>query len=110
MNQEKIGKFIYEQRTKKRITQDELSKKLGVSDKAISKWENGHCLPDVSLFKSLCSELDITLNELLNGEKSSKKEDEGYISYLEYSTKKSNLRLLIKILRKGHLTFFSICV
>ncbi len=94
MNQEKIGKFIAKKRSDKKLTQEELAKRLGVSDKAISKWENGHCLPDVSLFKDLCKELDITVNELLNGEDSKKSED-GYIKYLEYTKKKSNLRVII---------------
>lgn len=69
MNQEKIGKFIKECRKKKNLTQEELAKILNVTDKAISKWENGRCLPDVSLFAKLCKELDITVNELLSGEK-----------------------------------------
>ncbi len=94
MNQEKIGKFIAKKRSDKKLTQEELAKRLGVSDKAISKWENGHCLPDVSLFKVLCKELGITVNELLNGEDSKKSED-GYIKYLEYNKKKNNLKLLI---------------
>ena len=65
MNQEKIGKFIAECRQEKKITQEELANKIGVTDKAISKWENGRCLPDISLFKLLCNSLDITVNELL---------------------------------------------
>ena len=68
MNQEKIGKFIKECRKKQKLTQEELASKLGVTDKAISKWENGRCLPDVSLFEKICKELDITVNELLSGE------------------------------------------
>ena len=69
MNQEKIGKFIKDCRKKKKLTQEELARLLNVTDKAISKWENGRCLPDVSLFEKLCKELDITVNELLSGEK-----------------------------------------
>ena len=51
------------------MSQTELANKIGVTNKAISKWENGSCLPDISLFKPLCNSLDITVNELLNGEK-----------------------------------------
>jgi transcriptional regulator with XRE-family HTH domain len=51
------------------MTQQELAKKLGVTDRAISKWENGRGLPDYSLLKDLCNELDINVNELLSGEK-----------------------------------------
>ena len=50
MNQEKLGKFIKECRKKKNLTQEDLASTLNVTDKAVSKWENGRCLPDVSLF------------------------------------------------------------
>lgn len=65
----KIGKFIAEQRKAKNLTQSELGQKLGVSDRAVSKWERGLCLPDASLMISLRDILDISLNELLTGEK-----------------------------------------
>lgn len=63
MNQEKIGKFICERRKIKKMTQAELGEKLGVSDKSVSKWENGKCMPDLSLFPELCKILDITIND-----------------------------------------------
>ena len=69
MDQEKIGKFIAEQRKKKKLTQDELASKLGVSNRSVSNWENGKNMPDLSLFKPLCEILDISINELLSGEK-----------------------------------------
>lgn len=69
MNQEKIGRLIAECRKDKKITQVELADKLGVTDKSVSKWENGKCLPDVSLYKDLCNILGITLNEFFSGEK-----------------------------------------
>lgn len=69
MNQEKIGKLVAECRKEKKMTQAELADKLGVTDKSVSKWENGKCLPDVSLFEDLCSILGITLNEFFAGEK-----------------------------------------
>lgn len=68
MNQEKIGKFIQEIRKSKNITQRELAEKLGVTDKTVSRWENGHYLPDLSLWKELCEILDISMLELMNGE------------------------------------------
>lgn len=74
MNQEKIGKFIAENRKLKKMTQVELAEKLGVSDRSVSKWENGRCMPDLSLFEPLCTELGITINELLSGEKIKKEE------------------------------------
>ena len=69
MDQEKIGKFIAECRKDKKLTQSELAEKLGVTDKSISNWENGRNMPDLSLFKSLCESLDISINDLISGEK-----------------------------------------
>ena len=93
MNQKKIGIFIASSRKKKNMTQSELAEKLGVSDKSIGNWENGRNMPDLSLFKPLCDELDITINELLSGEKISKdkyqeKFEENIVNTIEYSTKK----------------------
>ena len=68
MNQEKIGKFIAKKRKEKNMTQAELASKLNVTDRAVSHWENGRRLPDVSLFKSICEIFDISLSELMNGE------------------------------------------
>ncbi|MBO6195393.1 MAG: helix-turn-helix domain-containing protein [Bacilli bacterium] len=69
MDQTKIGKFIFECRKNKNLTQEDLAEKLGVSSKSISRWENGNTMPDYSLLKDLCDELDINVNELLSGEK-----------------------------------------
>lgn len=69
MNQEKIGRFIRELRIEKNMTQSELANKLGVTDKAVSKWENGRGLPDYVVLKELCEELNITFNEFISGEK-----------------------------------------
>ena len=69
MDTKKIGKFIAEKRKEKGYTQEELGNILGVSNKTISRWENGNYMPDLSLLISLSETLDITLNELLTGEK-----------------------------------------
>lgn len=69
MNQEKIGKFIAKCRKEKNMTQQELADKLGVTDRAVSHWENGRRLPDYSLVKELCEILSISINELFSGEK-----------------------------------------
>lgn len=69
MDQIKIGAFISELRKEHNMTQRVLAEKLGVTDRAISKWENGRGLPDVSLMKPLCEILGITVTELLNGER-----------------------------------------
>lgn len=96
MDQIKIGKFIATTRAAKKLTQDELAQKIGVTDKAISKWENGRCLPDVSLFKPLCKTLGISVNELLNGEKDTN--EDGYINYIKETNKKNKLKLILTIL------------
>jgi len=69
MNYQKIGSFIGAKRREKNLTQEQLAERLGVSNKTISKWENGKCIPDYSVIEKLCEELDITLAELLDGEK-----------------------------------------
>ncbi|WP_310603262.1 helix-turn-helix domain-containing protein [Anaerosporobacter sp.] len=68
MNQIMIGKFIAIKRKEKNLTQEQLAEKLGVSNKTISKWENGKCMPDYSVVESLCKELEITIAELMDGE------------------------------------------
>ena len=104
MNQEKIGKFIAECRKKKKLTQSELAEKLGVTDKSIGNWENGRNMPDLSLFKPLCNELGITINDLLSGEKISKEDyqekfEENIVNTIDYSNKKtSRYNLVISLL------------
>ena len=68
MNQKKTGKFIAELRKKRKLTQKEISEKLGISEKTISKWECGNGLPEVAYMEPLCDILGITVNELLAGE------------------------------------------
>ena len=75
MDQIKIGRFIAKLRKEQKMTQLDLATKIGVSDRAISKWENGRGLPDISIIRSLCDVLEISIDELLEGEQleSSKK-------------------------------------
>ena len=68
MDQTKIGKFIAEKRKEKGLTQAALAEKLGVTDRAVSKWETGKSLPDASIMLELCAMLGITVNDLLSGE------------------------------------------
>ena len=68
MDQIKIGRFIAECRKKKNLTQMQLAEKLNITDRAISKWENGKGMPDSSIMLDLCKELQISVNELLSGE------------------------------------------
>ena len=73
MNQLTIGKFILKKRKEKNLTQEQLAEKLGVSNKTISKWETGKCMPDYSVIKNLCEELEITIAELMDGEETEEK-------------------------------------
>lgn len=68
MDQTKIGNFIARKRKEKNLTQAQLAAALGVSDKTVSKWERGKCMPDYGLVKPLCRELGITVAELMDGE------------------------------------------
>ena len=88
MNQEKIGKFIAECRKKLNLTQQKLADKLGITDRAISNWENGISLPDPSLYRLICDILHISINELFAGEYIS---DESYKNVAD-----ENLLLLLE--------------
>lgn len=75
MDQIKIGRFIAERRKLKNLTQAQLAEKLNITDRAVSKWENGRSLPDSSIMLELCEILEITVNELLSGEADFMKEN-----------------------------------
>lgn len=68
MDQKRIGAFIARRRKELRMTQKELAQKLGVTDRAVSKWENGRCMPDLSLIQPLSRSLEVGVNDLLSGE------------------------------------------
>ena len=68
MNQTTIGSYIAKKRREKNLTQEQLAEKIGVSNKTISKWENGKCMPDYSIIEQLCRELSVTISELMDGE------------------------------------------
>ena len=94
MNQIKIGKYIAEKRKALGLTQVELADKLGMSNKSVSKWERGVCLPDVSLYMELCEVLGISINEFLAGEDIEpvnivKKSEENIISVTRAGNKRS---------------------
>lgn len=93
MDEKKIGKFISYNRKNKGLTQEQLGERLGVSNKTISRWENGNYMPDLSLLKPLSEELGITLNELLSGEKIEKenigeKAEKSLINTIDYTRNK----------------------
>ena len=105
MDQEKIGKFIAECRKAKKITQSKLAEQLGVTDRSVSNWENGKNMPDLSLLKPLSEILDISINELLCGEKIKKdgyqeKFEKNIVNTIDYTNKKINSqnKLISKIL------------
>ena len=68
LNQILIGKYIAKKRKEKNLTQVQLAEKLSVSNKTISKWENGNSMPDYGVIELLCNELNISISELLDGE------------------------------------------
>lgn len=112
MNQIKIGKFIAQKRKEKNLTQSELAEKLNVTDRTVSNWENGKCMPDISLFNPLCSALDITINEFLSGEEIENKDyqkklEENIINTINYNNKK-NLLPVILLIFGITLTIFSL--
>ena len=93
MDVKRIGRFIAENRKAKNLTQKELAEQLGVSDKTVSRWENGNYMPDLSMLKPLTEALGISLNELLSGEYITQenvavKAEESIESTLEYSHQK----------------------
>lgn len=110
MDQVKIGKFIASQRKINELTQKDLAQQLGISDRSVSKWENGICMPDISLFESLCKELNISYNELLSGEKIEninlvqENNLKNYVQYTNTNMKKFVVKILIIIL------LFMICL
>lgn len=90
MDCKKIGKYIKIKRMRVGLTQDELGDKLGVTGKAVSKWECGVALPDISLFNMLSEILQIEVSELLNGEDNKEKD-------IDYKNKRLNYRLMVII-------------
>ena len=97
MNQQRIGNFIKTKRKEKNLTQEELASRLRVSNRTISKWENGHGMPDYSMILDLCKELDMSVNELLSGQELKSENyqtmlEENIIRTIEYNNKKRNKR------------------
>ena len=82
MNPIIIGKFIALKRKQKNLTQEQLAQHLNISNKTISKWETGKCMPDYSIIKPLCKELDITISELIEGEESNHINEEQILDLL----------------------------
>ena len=79
MNQEKIGKFIKDLRKKNNLTQKDLANKYNITYQAVSKWENGKNMPDISLLKQMSKDFNISLEELFEGEVKKNKPNKKYI-------------------------------
>jgi transcriptional regulator with XRE-family HTH domain len=102
MNQEKIGKFIAKLRKEKNMTQEELANRLGINSKSVSRWENGKCMPDLSLLVPLSKELDISVNDLLSGKRNDKKDYQesfeenivNVVSKVDKTNKKFSLKVI----------------
>lgn len=112
MDQIKTGKFVASLRKEKGLTQVSLANCLGISDKTVSKWERGAGLPDVSLMLPLCEILEISVNELLTGEKLTdadyKKRAEVTIMNLVQENKESKKRILQSVMC-GIITIIAVC-
>lgn len=117
MNQIKIGKFIATLRKEKNLTQEQLGEKLGVTNKTISRWENGNYMPDIEMLLLLAKEFDVTINELITGEhlneESFKKAaDDNLITALNNSTftLKEKITFFKKKWLKEHIATIVLCV
>ena len=82
MDQEKIGNFIKEIRTKNNLTQKQFADKYNVTYQAVSKWENGKNMPDVTLIKQISKDFNISLEEIYNGELNINKKKNNFIVYI----------------------------
>ena len=102
MDQIRIGKFIAESRKSKGLTQRQLADALSISDKTVSKWECGKWLPEVSLMLPLCAALEITVNDLLSGEKVSsmeyQKKAEGNMMNLMQENEENRKRMALSVI------------
>lgn len=112
MDQIRIGKFIAESRKSRNLTQRQLAEELSISDKTISKWECGKGLPEASLMLPLCEALDITVNDLLSGEKvfqvDYQKKAEGNMMSLMKENEENRKRMVLSVMI-GVITIIAVC-
>jgi transcriptional regulator with XRE-family HTH domain len=117
MDQKKFGRFLAQLRKEKNLTQEALGQKLGVTNKTISRWENGNYMPDIEMLKLLSEEFDVSMNELVSGERIPseefrKKADANLVEVLQNSsfTAKERMDFWAKKWRKEHFALIAICV
>ena len=117
MDQVKIGKFIAALRKEKGLTQEKLGEKLGVTNKTVSRWENGNYMPDVEMLSLLSNEFDVSINEIISGERLNlenfkKAADENLVTALDNSTftLKEKIAFFKKKWLKEHISAIVLCV
>ena len=117
MNQVKIGKFIAALRKEKGMTQEQLGEKLGVTNKTVSRWENGNYMPDIEMLSLLSKEFGVSINEIISGERLGTEEfkkaaDDNLVTALSSST--FTLREKITFFKKKwfreHIATIILCV
>lgn len=116
MDQIKIGKFIAELRKEKGLTQEKLGEKLGVTNKTVSRWENGNYMPDIEMLSLLSEEFDVSINELISGKRLDAKNfkkaaDDNLVTALNNSTftLKEKVAFFKKKWRKEHIAIIVLC-
>lgn len=117
MDQIKIGKFIATLRKEKELTQEQLGEKLGVTNKTISRWENGNYMPDIEMLSLLSKEFDVSINELISGERLllddfKKAADNNLVTALNNSafTLKEKIAFFKKKWLREHITTIVLCI
>lgn len=117
MDQIKIGKFIATLRKEKELTQEQLGEKLGITNKTISRWENGNYMPDIEMLSLLSKEFDVSINELISGERLllddfKKAADNNLVTALNNSafTLKEKIAFFKKKWLREHITTIVLCI
>lgn len=117
MDQIKTGKFIATLRKEKELTQEQLGEKLGVTNKTISRWENGNYMPDIEMLSLLSKEFDVSINELISGERLliedfKKAADSNLVMALNNSafTLKEKIAFFKKKWLREHITTIVLCI
>ena len=117
MNQVKIGKFIAAQRKEKGMTQEQLGEKLGVTNKTVSRWENGNYMPDIEMLSLLSKEFGVSINEIISGERLGTEEfkkaaDDNLVTALSNSTftLKEKITFFKKKWLREHIATIILCV
>ena len=117
MNQVKIGKFISALRKENGMTQEQLGEKLGVTNKTVSRWENGNYMPNIEMLSLLSKEFSVSINEIISGERLGTEEfkkaaDDNLVTALASSTftLKEKISFFKKKWLRGHIVTIALCV